>query len=418
LTFNTLRIDLRFERILRARGIVDPTPIQTKAIPVALAGQDLVAIAQTGTGKTLAFGLPALMRLADMPRGATGMLILVPTRELARQVDGVLQPFAKTLGLTTACVYGGVGMEGQTAALRRGASIVVACPGRLLDHMHRGNVRFDRLSILVLDEADRMLDMGFLPDIRRILGALPRARQTMMFSATFPAEIAQLAGSMMQRPHRLEAGPVAQPLETVRQGVFTVARDQKMDLLRHILRQGGIGPTLVFLRTKRTTDRVAKALIRDGFSAEAIHGGLSQGRRTQAIDGFRSGRHRVLIATDVAARGLDVKGISHVVNYDIPGTPDDYIHRIGRTARAHASGDAITFVTPDDTEALRDIERALGKRLERTVWSGPASHSESRHSPARPQTRPMRTGSQPRRASAPTARANRGQTMTARNAWG
>ena len=398
LSFADLRIDPRFLRILKAQQIVEPTPVQAETIPVALEGRDVTAVAQTGTGKTLAFALPALTRLADTKAGGSRMLVLAPTRELAQQVHDVLHLLGKALGLRTVCVYGGVGMEPQTRALRRGCDIIVACPGRLLDHIGRKNVRFDGLSVLVLDEADRMLDMGFLPDIKRILKVLPKRRQTMMFSATFPQEIERLAADLQRDPVRVEIGRVAMPVETVRQGVYTVESSGKTGLLSRILRDPEVGPALVFLRTKHRTDRIAKALHRQGFKAKAIHGGRTQGQRQQAIDGFRNGTYKVLVATDVAARGLDIEGITHVVNYDIPKCSDDYIHRIGRTARANADGDAITFVSPDDSEALGRIERALGKRLPREDWEG-AVRVASTPPPARPRfpDRPRRLGANRRR---------------------
>ena len=398
MSFADLRIDPRFLRILKAQQIVEPTPVQAETIPVALEGRDVTAVAQTGTGKTLAFALPALTRLADTKAGASRMLVLAPTRELAQQVHDVLHLLGKALGLRTVCVYGGVGMEPQTRALRRGCDIIVACPGRLLDHIGRKNVRFDGLSVLVLDEADRMLDMGFLPDIKRILKVLPKRRQTMMFSATFPQEIERLAADLQRDPVRVEIGRVAMPVETVRQGVYTVESSGKTGLLSRILRDPEVGPALVFLRTKHRTDRIAKALHRQGFKAKAIHGGRTQGQRQQAIDGFRNGTYKVLVATDVAARGLDIEGITHVVNYDIPKCSDDYIHRIGRTARANADGDAITFVSPDDSEALGRIERALGKRLPREDWEG-AVRVASTPPPARPRfpDRPRRLGANRRR---------------------
>lgn len=402
MSLESLRVDARFHRLLRSKGIETPTPIQAKAIPAALTGGDLVAIAQTGTGKTLAFGLPALTRLAQSPRHGTSMLVLAPTRELAHQVHEVLTPLAKAVGLTTACIYGGVGMAPQTTALRRGANIVVACPGRLLDHMGEGNILLGRVSILVLDEADRMLDMGFLPDIRRILFALPRERQTMMFSATFPPEIARLAATMMRDPARVEAGPVSRPVDSVRQLVYSVSKQDKPTLLKNILRLDEVGSTLVFVRTKRSADKLAKVLLAAGFPVDAIHGDQSQNRRQRSLDGFKSGRHEVLVATDVAARGLDVKGISHVINYDLPGTAEDYVHRIGRTGRADATGDAITFVTHEETQDLRAIERALGRQIERARWSGmpevaaPASAAdlagERRPVRAHQQARPQRSG--------------------------
>jgi ATP-dependent RNA helicase RhlE len=361
-SFERLNIDRRCLQVLGAQRIATPTPIQAKAIPVALEGRDLVAIAQTGTGKTLAFGLPSLMRLANAgsrPR----MLVLAPTRELAQQVHIVLEPFARALGLRAACVYGGVGMEKQSQSLRSGPAIIVATPGRLLDHIESKNACFANLAILVLDEADRMLDMGFMPAIKRILRVLPKERQTLMFSATFPNEVGALAATMQRNAVRVQAGPTTTPAKDVRQSVYSVRHDRKLGLLSQILREPNVTSTLVFLRTKHRTERVAKALYSKGFKAQAIHGGRSQRQRDQAIDGFRQGRYTVLVATDVAARGLDVKGISHVVNFDIPNSPDDYIHRIGRTARANASGDAITFVGPDEHQALRSIESAIGDRI-------------------------------------------------------
>jgi len=370
MSFEELSIDPRCLRILKAQRITEPTPVQAQTIPVALEGRDVVAVAQTGTGKTLAFGLPLLTRLAARKPGPNRMLVLTPTRELAQQVHKVIEPFAKTLGLRTVCIFGGVGLEPQTKALRRGSDIIVATPGRLLDHMNRRNVRFDRLSILVLDEADRMLDMGFLPDIKRIVKTLPRDRQTLMCSATFPRAIESLADSMQRDPVRVEVGAVAMPLDTVEQDVYTVGHAGKLGLLSKILREPHVRSALVFLRTKRRTDRVARALRKKGFKVQAIHGDRSQRQRDRAIDGFRNGRYKVLVATDVAARGLDVRGITHVVNFDIPESSDNYIHRIGRTARANATGDAITFVCPDDYLALRSIEEGLGKNLPRKEWDG------------------------------------------------
>ena len=370
MSFDQFGLDQRCLRILKTQGIKEPTPIQAQAIPVALEGRDVVAIAQTGTGKTLAFALPTLTRLSASSASRTGMLVVTPTRELAHQVNAVIEPFGRALGLRTSCIYGGVGMQPQAQALRKGCAVIVATPGRLLDHINRGNVRFNNLETLVLDEADRMLDMGFLPDIRRILAKLPTKRQTLMFSATFPKEIERLASSMQSDPVRVEVGAVATPVEAVRQGVYTVDPSRKLNLLSTVLGKPDVESALVFSRTKYRTDRVAKALHREGFKVKAIHGGRTQHQRQQAIDGFRKGRYQVLVATDVAARGLDVQGITHVVNFDIPATSDDYIHRIGRTARANAVGDAITFVCPDDFTTLGSIERVLGKNLPREEWDG------------------------------------------------
>ncbi len=370
MSFEEFKIDSRCLRVLKTQRITEPTPVQMQAIPVAQEGRDVIAIAQTGTGKTLAFALPALSRLASVFKERKSMLVLTPTRELAQQVNSVIEPLSRALGLRTLCVYGGVGMDSQSKILRRGCDIIVATPGRLLDHINRGNARFNNLSTLVLDEADRMLDMGFLPDIKRILAKLPQERQTLMFSATFPKPIARLAADMQHDPVRIEVGAVAKPANAVRQGVYTVDPSRKMSLLSKVLSEPQVQSALVFIRTKHRTDRVAKALQKEGFKVKAIHGGRSQSQRQQAIEGFRKGRYQILVATDLAARGLDVQGITHVVNFDIPVCSDDYIHRIGRTARASAEGDAITFVSPTDFTALGSIERAIGQKLPRKEWEG------------------------------------------------
>lgn len=373
MSFQNYAIDPRCLRVLQGQRINEPTPVQAKAIPPALEGRDVVAVAQTGTGKTLAFGLPALTQLANTGKGRNRMLVLTPTRELAIQVHSVLQILGKQMNLSSVAVYGGVGIQPQAQALRKGVDIVVACPGRLLDHINRGNANFNDLSMLVLDEADRMLDMGFLPDIKRILNVLPQKRQTMMFSATFPKEIAKLAQEFQHDPVRIEVTRSATPADAVRQNVYTVAQNDKMNLLTKLLKEGRVDSALVFLRTKYRTERIAKQLHQTGFKAQAIHGGRTQGQRQRALDGFRKGRYSILVATDVAARGLDISGITHVFNFDIPNSSDDYIHRIGRTARANADGDAITFVTPEDHEALGVIERTLGRNLRREDWDGAVS---------------------------------------------
>lgn len=369
-TFDDFGLDPRCLRVLHEQKIVIPTPVQAQAIPVALTGKDLIAVAQTGTGKTLAFSLPALTRLASQHVTRNNVLVLTPTRELAVQVQRVVEAIAKPLHMHSVAVYGGVGMEKQTQDLRRGRQIVVATPGRLLDHMGRGNVSFPQLRILILDEADRMLDMGFLPDIRRIIRQLPGERQTMMFSATFPDEIARLTSEMMRNPERISVGPIARPVDTVRQLLYPVMPEDKTRLLVKILEEQHIASAVIFLRTKDRTERVANMLHKRGFKAAAIHGDRSQRQREQALDGFRKGKYSILVATDVAARGLDIEGITHVINYDIPPTAEDYIHRIGRTARAQAEGDAITFVAPAEHTALETIERALGRNLPRAEWDG------------------------------------------------
>jgi len=370
MTFDEFDLDMRCLRVLEGQGITEATPIQELAIPPVLTGRDLIATAQTGTGKTLAFSLPCLSRLASGKPGPNRMLVLTPTRELAQQIESVINPIARKLHLTSVVVYGGAGMQQQADKLRRGCDIIVATPGRLLDHMGRGYLRFTNLNILVFDEADRMLDMGFLPDIRRIIAKLPNERQTLMFSATFANELRTLCADMMHDPDRVGAGPAARPVDAVRQVVYPVRQDEKSKLLLQILRENQVDSALVFMRTKHRTDRLGRMLKEAGFNATFIHGDLSQAHRQRALDGFRSGRANILVATDVAARGLDVDGISHVINYDIPQTADDYIHRIGRTARAQREGDAITFVCPNEHSALGAIEKALGQNLPRKEYEG------------------------------------------------
>ena len=384
---------------LTKQGITVPTPVQAQAIPVALEGVDLICLAQTGTGKTFAFSLPSITRLAADTRGRNRMLVLTPTRELAVQVHKAIQPIAHAVRLRTLCVYGGVGMEPQTKGLRRGSDIIIATPGRLLDHMERGNVRFPRLSILVLDEADRMLDMGFLPDVRRILDEINPDRQTMMFSATFPKEISRLATEFQRDPQRIEVGPVATPTEAVSQHVYTVDPGAKTKLLTQILKRPEVKTALVFSRTKHGTDRIVRQLHKSGFKAQAIHGGRTQSNRQKALEGFRKGRFNILVATDVAARGIDVQGITHVVNFDIPKSYDDYVHRIGRTARANAKGDAITFVSPHDFQELGAIEKQMGKNIPQVEWEGAVRVPSlfRPKSPAKRRTGSVRRGRRPRR---------------------
>jgi ATP-dependent RNA helicase RhlE len=351
-------------------GITEPTPVQAAAIPIALTGADLIATAQTGTGKTLGYALPSLTKLARESVRHNRMLVLTPTRELAVQVEGVIRDHARALRLATALVYGGVGMTEQGQRLVKGVDVVVATPGRLLDHIGRGNASFQSLEILVLDEADRMLDMGFLPDIKRIIAKLPRERQTMMFSATFAPELERLAKDMLRSPERVTIGAVAQPVDAVRQLVVPVRQDDKSNMLLRILEEEHMDQAIVFLRTKSRTDRVAKLLKKAGHNAAPIHGDLSQSQRQKALQGFRDGTYEILVATDVAARGLDIQDISHVINYDVPENPDDYVHRIGRTARAQREGDAITFVTPADASALGAIEKTIGRNIPRKEYEG------------------------------------------------
>ncbi|MBI2422250.1 MAG: DEAD/DEAH box helicase [Candidatus Hydrogenedentes bacterium] len=389
MSFDQFNLDPTCLHLLKKLGITVPTPVQVQAIPAALEGRDVLAISQTGTGKTFAFGLPAMTALDTKNQPwRNRILVLTPTRELAHQIHDVLKPFAAALNLKSVCLYGGVGMEPQTRALRNGCSIIIATPGRLQDHMDRNNVKFTHLSTLVLDEADRMLDMGFLPAIKRILSALPKERQTMLFSATFPKEIEGITAQFMRNPLRIQVAATNEPTKAVRQGLYTVLSDGKLGLLRQILEKPEVESAIVFMRTKVRTDRVSKALEKTGIKVQAIHGDRSQRQRQQAIEGFRKGHYQVLVATDVAARGIDVQGITHVVNYDIPMTFDDYIHRIGRTARANAKGDAITFVSPDEYKELHELEKNLGMAIPQYAWEGSVemhTHSHGQRKSASPQ---------------------------------
>ncbi len=357
------------------RGVADlgftvPTPIQRDAIPPALLGRDVLACAMTGSGKTAAFALPILNRLLGQKRGTTRALVLAPTRELAAQIVDHFNDLGRHAGIRAAAVYGGVGMQPQERALRTGVDVIVACPGRLLDHFRQPYARLAGLEILVLDEADRMLDMGFLPDIRRILKHLPPPAQTLFFSATLPQPIRELSRQMLRNPVALNVERPSAPATGVEQAVYPVRQDIKSALLVELLRGDGIERAIVFTRTKHRANRLAQYLDRHGVNCERVHGNRSQTQRTEALAGFKSGRFRVLVATDIAARGIDVEGLSHVINFDVPNVPDDYIHRVGRTARAGASGQAITFVAPEEVSELRAIERAVGKALPRRTVEG------------------------------------------------
>ncbi|MGE5623895.1 MAG: DEAD/DEAH box helicase [Methanocella sp.] len=347
------------------QGYKTPTPIQSKAIPPAMTGRDLIATAETGSGKTAAFLLPLLQRLMSTPRGGVRGLILCPTREIALQTQDHAKRLGRNTGVKSVVIYGGVGFEPQITGLRSGADLVVATPGRLLDHLGRGNLQLDRVNTLVLDEADRMLDMGFLPDLKRILAHVPAARQTLLYSATMPPEILSLSQQFMKDPAHVAVGQLAAPPKTISQGIYLVPNEEKTPLLLHLVADERLESVLVFTRTKHRADRVARQLAREGVSATCIHGNRSQNQREAALQGFRDGTFRVLVATDIAARGLDIQGVTHVINYDLPNVPDDYVHRIGRTARAGAEGDALSFVAPEEMAQLRDIEKALGQRLRR-----------------------------------------------------
>ncbi|HVP38993.1 MAG TPA: DEAD/DEAH box helicase, partial [Candidatus Saccharimonadales bacterium] len=352
-------------------GYTEPTPVQLKAIPVILKGHDAIGIAQTGTGKTAAFVLPILERLAAHPAPkSTRVLVLVPTRELAAQVEENVRKYARHVPVRCAPVFGGVNESPQIKALQSHVDIVVATPGRLLDLMGRFGNPFKQLEVLVLDEADRMLDMGFLPDMRRILKQLPTRRQTLLFSATLSKEIEDVAREFLTRPEVIQVGRRSAPTHTVTQLVYEVPKSRKVPLLLHLLKDEGLDCVLVFSRTKRGADKLAKRLAAENISTSALHSNRSQSQRQASLRGFKSGQYRVLVATDIAARGIDVDGISHVVNFDFPAAPEDYVHRIGRTGRAQAIGDALSFVTSEDHEALRDLERFIGRGIPRRTVEG------------------------------------------------
>src|SRR3984957_14370769 len=349
---------------VKAMGYVEPTPIQLRAIPLILAGQDVIGSAQTGTGKTAAFALPILSKLGShqpQPR----VLILEPTRELAAQVETAFRDFSRFTNLRAAVLYGGVGYGRQMDALRTGVDILIATPGRLLDHIERGTCKLNNIKYLVLDEADRMLDMGFLPDVRRIVDKCPRARHTSLFSATIPVQIESLIKWAMKTPQTVEIGARRTPADTVKHVIYPVAEDQKSDLLRELLERVNYDSVIVFCRTKHRADRIAHLLKRNNHAVAVLHSNRTQREREEALKGFRGGRFEVLVATDIAARGLDIADVSHVINYDVPQHPDDYIHRIGRTGRAEATGDAFTLMVAEDAQHVHAIERFIGKKVER-----------------------------------------------------
>lgn len=358
-SFSQLGIEPKILETLTALSLSEPTPIQFKAIPPAIEGKDVVGVAQTGTGKTLAFGIPMLQRLAGTDERG---LILVPTRELALQVDESIARIGKPLKITTAVLIGGANMRSQVSALRRNPNIVIATPGRLLDHLSQDTIRLGRVSILVLDEADRMLDMGFQPQIQKILAEVPKERQTMVFSATLSSDIMAIATAHMKLPVSIEVAPQGTTAEKVSQEFFVVHREQKMPLLEKILYDYS-GSTLVFTRTKYGAKKITAAIAKLGHAVAEIHGNRSLAQRRQALDGFKSGKYRVLVATDIASRGIDVKGIELVVNFDLPMDSADYVHRIGRTARAGAEGHAISFAMPQERREIRDIERLIRKSV-------------------------------------------------------
>ncbi len=414
MNFENFQFHPQIKAGISAAGYQTPTPIQLQAIPPILQGRDLLGLAQTGTGKTAAFGLPLLQHLLNGPRGRLRALILSPTRELAEQTHVALRALGRQTGLRSVTLYGGVSQQPQVKALRAGVEIGVACPGRLLDLMNQGIVNLKSIEVVILDEADMMFDMGFLPDIRRILAALPSQRQTLLFSATMPSEIRGLATEMLKNPVTVEIGD-SKPVGTVEQTVLPVDQERKYELLLQLLPQTGEGQVLVFTRTKHRAQKVARLLSQAGHSATSLQGNLSQNRRQAAMDGFRSGRVKVMVATDIAARGIDVSQVTHVINYDVPDTAVAYTHRIGRTGRMERLGTALTLATRDDHLMIRSIERLLGRPLAKRQVEGfePAAVPEGMAEPPAPRSsRPPVSSRQPRasyprRTAAPAGRFRR-----------
>ncbi len=389
---------------INALGYTTPTPIQAQAIPKIMAGHDLMGLAQTGTGKTAAFALPILHRLMQGPRKQVRALVIAPTRELAEQINDAILELGQQTRLKSITVYGGVGVNPQVEKLKNGVEIVVACPGRLLDHINQGTIDLTNLELLVLDEADHMFDMGFLPDIRRILKHLPAQRQTMLFSATMPTEIRGLAREILRDPATVQVDHVA-PAATVSHALYPVAQHLKTPLLMQLLKHTDTYSVLIFTRTKHRAKRVGEQLEKAGYTAASLQGNLSQNRRQAAMDGFRNGTYQILVATDIAARGIDVSQVSHVINYDIPDTSEAYIHRIGRTGRAARNGDAFTMVTDEDTIMVKAIERTLGAAIERRTVEGfdynvpaPRKDDEFARPPRPPRNQPKAKKPQPKPA--------------------
>ena len=386
---------------IRALGYTTPTPIQDQAIPPVLAGRDVMGLAQTGTGKTAAFVLPILERLLQGPRGRVRALIIAPTRELAEQIHVSIVTLGRDTKLRSVTIYGGVGVNPQIQKLRAGVEIVVACPGRLLDHLNQKTIDLSHVEVLVLDEADRMFDMGFLPDIRRIIKQVPAKRQTLLFSATMPDDIRKLVREVQHDPVTVQVGHSA-PANTVSHALYPVEQHLKTALLMELLKHTDTESILIFTRTKHRAKRIGQQLEKAGYKAASLQGNLSQNKRQAALDGFRDGSYQILVATDIAARGIDVSSISHVINYDIPDTADAYTHRIGRTGRAAKTGDAFTFVTREDEPLVKSIERVLGDKIERRLLkdfdyrkTAPARDAEFARPPREPQRRREHAGAKP-----------------------
>jgi ATP-dependent RNA helicase RhlE len=424
-TFDQLGLTPELLRSVAAQGYTDPTPVQARSIPIVLSGRDLLASAQTGTGKTAAFVLPILQLLnahrpeprRDLPgqhrlRGATGLpircLVLTPTRELALQIEESVRTYGAEKPVRSTTIYGGVGFQPQVVALRHGPEIVVATPGRLLDHAGQGTIDLSSVEILVLDEADRMLDMGFIRDIRRILALLPARRQNLLFSATFSDEIRELAGGLLDDPAEVQVARRNAPIELVRQVVHPVDRERKRELLSHLIRGGRIDRALVFTRTKHGANRLAEQLGQDGIAATAIHGNKSQSQRVHALDDFKSGRVAILVATEIAARGLDIDGLPHVVNFELPTVPEDYVHRIGRTGRAGLEGDAVSLVCIDETSLLDEIQSLLRQPIRREIVPGFEVDRSIRREPIRQRSNDFRPAMAGRRPSTPHRSASSG----------
>lgn len=369
MNFNHFKLDSRLMAGIAKSGYETPTPVQEQAIPAALAGHDLIATAQTGTGKTATFVLPILHKLLTGPRHRTRALIVTPTRELAEQINDNIRTLSAGTNLRSATIYGGVGTAPQVKALKMGVEILVACPGRLLDLAAQGFARLGDIEILVLDEADRMFDMGFMPDVRRIIKLVPAKRQTMLFSATFPTEVEKLAAETLSAPQRIAVG-LSRPAHTVSHALYPVPKHLKTALTFEILKQTDTNSVLIFARTRHRAQSLSIKLSREGYRVTSLHSDRTQGQRQSALSGFKDGRYQIMVATDIAARGLDVDSISHVINFDIPDTADAYIHRIGRTGRAERTGDAFTLVTPEDDEMVRELEKIMQQRLPREVING------------------------------------------------